>query len=388
MKVCLIIPSFYPAVIYGGPIFSTLYVSQELAMMPDVEVNVSTSNANMTTRLNVETSKWIQLKENLNVKYYNDSIIGKISFPLLFGVWRDIRGSDVVHIEGVFSTPTPISILFSKFFGKPVMLSPRGQLGEWCLKNGSKFKSLWLRIFIKPFVKIIIWHATSEQEKDEILALFQSARVEVIPNGIHYDEYRNVEALTRYEAYKHVVPNDKECDQVIVSMGRIQKVKGFDILIEAFVDVLSKYPNAILLVAGQDEGEKDFLEKMIIELGLVERVIFVGHVAGEEKIRFLMNADIFVLPSHHENFGNVYLESLAAGTPIVASKNTPWKIVEDRGCGRWVENSIAETSAAILDLLERDRDEMRYKSRLLAQEFAWSIIARKFRDIFSLMEIR
>ena len=75
MKINLIIPSFYPAVIYGGPIFSTLNTCKELVKLKDIEIYVSTTNANMTTHLQVEKNKYLELENKLYVKYYNDTFL-------------------------------------------------------------------------------------------------------------------------------------------------------------------------------------------------------------------------------------------------------------------------------------------------------------------------
>ena len=145
MKINVIIPSFYPAVIYGGPIFTSLHTVEELSKL-NIEIWVSTTNANMNTRLNIKSNIWHNYAENLHIKYYNETIINKISFSLLFKLWQDIRSCEIIHIQGLFSTPTPIALFYSKLFNKKVILTPHGTLGTWCLKEGSKFKNL-LSIF-------------------------------------------------------------------------------------------------------------------------------------------------------------------------------------------------------------------------------------------------
>lgn len=385
MKLSLIIPSFYPAVIYGGPIFSTLHTCQELAKLEDVEVYVSTTNANMTTRLDVQTNKWIKFEENFFVKYYNDTKINKYSLSLLLGIWRDIKHADVVHVQSIFSTSTPVSLLFSRLFKKPVLLSPRGQFGGWCLDNGSSFKQKWLDWCIKPFAQNITWHATADQEKNEIQAIFMDAKVEVISNGIEYDLFQKSSVLSKQAFMKKFAGKELDVEKIIVSMGRLQKKKGFDILIDSFVQVLQAYPQAKLFIAGQDEGEEKNLLRQIEELQLIDKVFLTGAINGQEKIDFLANADLFVLPSHNENFGNVYIESLASGTPIVASKHTPWSEVEEADCGKWVNNTVNETTEAMLEMLEKDREDMCLNSKRIAKKYDWKNIAIKFKDVFEKM---
>jgi len=385
MKINLIIPSFYPATVYGGPIFSTLHTSQELAKLDDVEMHVSTTNANMTTKLDVETNRWKKFSDDFFVKYYNETKINKLSLSMLFNVWKDIKQSDVVHTQSIFSTPTPIALFYAKLFIKPVLLSPRGQFGGWCLDNGSGFKQKWLDWLIKPHANKILWHATAAQEKDEIQMIFPDAKVVVIPNGIEYEKFKESVALSKQVYMKRFANSDEEAEKIIVSMGRLQKKKGFDILIDAFSKVLSQYPHAKLFIAGQDEGERDNLLKQIEDLELQEKVFLTGAINGQDKIDFLANADLFVLPSHNENFGNVYVESLAAGTPIVASTGTPWQEVEEADCGKWVDNSVEETSQAMLEMFEKDRELMRANAKQLAKKYDWKNIALQFKDVFEKM---
>ena len=381
MKINLIIPSFYPATIFGGPIFSTLHTCKELAKLDDININVSTTNTNMHDKLDVETNKDIRFEDNFYVKYYDETIINRFSFQLLINIWKDIKKSDIIHIQGIFDTPTPISLFYAKLFNKPVLLSPRGSLGIWCIGNGSKFKTIWLNYLLKPLVKNINWHATAQQEKDEILSIYPDAKVEIIPNGIEYDKFQSSNFLSKNEYSKKFIHQEIEPNKIVVSMGRLQKKKGFDILIDSFYETLKSFPNSILLIAGGNEGEEENLKNQIKNLNLESNVFLIGAIEGQDKIDFLANADLFCLPSHNENFGNVYVESLATGTPIVASKMTPWSEVEDYDCGKWVENSIEETSSAMNEVLEKDRETMKINSRKLAFKYDWKNVAEAFKKI-------
>jgi glycosyltransferase involved in cell wall biosynthesis len=385
MKINLIIPSFYPATIYGGPIFSTLHTCKELSKLEDININVSTTNTNMHSKLDVETNKDIKFEDNFHVKYYDETKVDKFSLQLYLNVWKDIKSSDIAHIQAIFNTPVPISLFYAKLFKKPILLTPRGSLGEWCIGNGSKFKTMWLNYLLKPLVKNITWHATAQQEKDEILSLYPDAKIEIIPNGIEYDKFQISNFLSKNEYSKKFIHQEIEPNKIVVSMGRLQKKKGFDILIDSFYETLKSFPNSILLIAGGDEGEEENLKNQIKSLNLESNVFLIGAIEGQDKIDFLTNADLFCLPSHNENFGNVYVESLATGTPIVASKMTPWSEAEDYECGKWVENSIEETSKAMNEVLKKDRETMRINSRKLAFKYDWKTIANNFKNLYEKM---
>ncbi|HHR5859944.1 TPA: glycosyltransferase [Providencia alcalifaciens] len=382
MKVLLIIPTYYPAIKYGGPIFSTLYTSIELNKLENIELSVATTNANKDEKLSVPTEKWVNVK-NIKVKYYNEIIRNKFSLSLFFKIWKDIKTHDIIHIQAIFNTPIPISLFYSWLLKKPIVLSPRGSLGTWCLSNGLGFfiKKIWLKIFIRPFSNRVTWHATSIQEKKEIHQIFPHAKIKIIPNGIDLEEYAKEPSISQKDWYeKHNISGD---DNIIISMGRIEEKKGFDILIKSFNHLLKEKPNSTLLIAGPDYGFQKNLLKLVKELNLIEKVKFTGTLSGDDKLAFFKYANVFVLPSHNENFGNVYLESLASGTPIIASKNTPWSTIENAHCGLWVENTPEKTAEATISLLNDNMENLRKNSIAFSKKFSWTEVANEFENLFS-----
>jgi len=381
MRINLLSHTFYPALGPGGPIFSTYNAAKELAKL-GVDIFVSTTDCDSDKPLNVRTNQWVKMDDHFYVKYYKETILGKFSSSQLLSLWKDVSESDIVHIQGIFNLVTPIGLLYAKIFRKPVMLSPRGALGRWCLQHGNKLKKIWLFFLIKPFARKIIWHVTSSQENEEIIEVFPNVNCAIIPNGINLGDLAEESDLP----YRRILINKfskiENIKKVIVSMGRLEKKKGFDILINAFFKTLDKYPDCLLLIAGRDEGEMKNLLKLIKDLDIENNVVLVGQIDGELKNTFFSGADLFVLPSHNENFGNVYAESLAAGTPIVASTNTPWREVETAGCGKWVPNTIEETKNAMIQLLENEIDDVRQISKNYVKKFDWRNIAQEFKKTY------
>ena len=167
MRIAFISPSFYPAFYYGGPIFSSYNSAKEIAKL-GIIVYVTTTNINGKEKLDIETNRFMKKEENLFIKYHSFATSNGFSPIMLVGMWKDISSSDFVYTQSVFSTTTILALLYSYLLKKPVLFSPRGQLGEWCLAAGNRFKKLWLTIFIKPFSNRINWHVTSEQEKKKL----------------------------------------------------------------------------------------------------------------------------------------------------------------------------------------------------------------------------
>ncbi|MFN8416203.1 MAG: glycosyltransferase [Cytophagaceae bacterium] len=378
MDILVIIPSFYPAVIYGGTIVSSYNTAKSLAAL-GYDVSVLTTNTNMYSRLEVPCNEW-QYMDGFRVKYYNETIVDKLSLPLLFSMWKEIKKADIIHIQAIFNTPTPIALFYSRLFHKPVILSPRGVMGEWILNQGNKGKRFWLKVLIKPFLKHVVWHATAEQEKNEILQHFPSACIEVIPNGIDLDKFEGEAWLSQTDFLKKWTHKEySELMYIVTSLGRIHKKKGFDLLIKGFAELTC--PNKILLIGGEDEGELDCLTKLVIDLKLEQTIFFVGKISEDVIKEFYIHSDVFALISHNENFGNVYAESLACGVPIIASIHTPWNEVVAEGCGSVVGLNVNEVTKALEFWKGYDKASVSRKARQYIRQFSWNSIGVKFDNL-------
>lgn len=380
MKILFISPSFYPATYYGGPIYSTYEFAKSLKRI-GIDIKVITSNANGKERLSVKTGVWYKLEYELLVKYYMAFNSKGTSFSMLLNVWKEIKEVDLVYLVSIFSAPTPIAVLYSKLLKKVLIIAPKGQIDKWCMEQGSKFKKLWLNIFIRPFINNIYWHTTSEDEQKNINVLFKNAHTFIIKHGINmnssgYTEKKQRDYFNRYTEFNC---SDKN---IIISMGRIHKKKGYDILIQAIEILLMQSNDYLLFIAGTDFGAKHALIDMIKSKHLSDKVFFTGHIEGEEKKNFFHNADVFALASYDENFGIVYAEALAVGTPIVASHNTPWQDVEKYKCGKWVENTPEKFAKAIDKILKSDPEQMgRNGSKYVEENFSWENIGNQFKEV-------
>ncbi len=339
----------------------------------------------MHNRLDVPKNTWTLLN-GFHVKYYNETIVDKLSLPLLRHLKKDLAQADVVHVQALFNTPTPIALYQARKLKKPILLSPRGVLGDWIMGQGNPLKKRWLKYFIRPFASVVHWHATSEQEKEEILKHYPNAIVHIIPNGINLNEIRSEISIIDKPIYERFAGEIIK-GPVIVSMGRIHAKKGYDILIHSFKLLLNDFPDAKLFIAGQDEGEQKKLEQLIYKEQLNKVVFFTGPLDKKQKINFLAHADVFALPSHNENFGNVYLESLACGTPIVASTSTPWKEAADYHCGLWIENTQEKFYQGMKTILQNPEVYTKENCLKLAEKYSWKSIGGMFAKVFQQMVV-
>jgi glycosyltransferase involved in cell wall biosynthesis len=147
----------------------------------------------------------------------------------------------------------------------------------------------------------------------------------------------------------------------LLFLSRIDPKKGCDILIRAFVDIASLYPDLDLVMAGPDQhGWQRDLENIVRSAGIADRVHWTGMVKGDVKWGAYRAAEAFVLPSHSENFGIVVAEALACSVPVlITTKVNIWHEVETGGGGLVSRNDVEDFSRILREFLAMSDDEKR-----------------------------
>ena len=378
MRICLVSSSFYPAIFYGGPISATWDLSKKLAEKGN-EIYVSTTNANGDNKLAVECNNFLEKEKNVFVKYYNEQIINKFSISFLFGIWSDIKKSDVVYIQYLFHYTVLFSLLFSVIQKKKIIVCPRGSFSFFTLNNKLSFiKLLWLNFFIKPMIQKIFWQASSYLEEMDILNKFPNANVEIINDGIDFDSFQNSITVSRNELLnKFTGTTFTDVSNIFFSMGRLHKIKGFNVLIDAFNLFLEKDEYAKLIIAGGDDGVGQQLKNQIKKLNLGSSVFLIGAVNFEDKKLLFNNCDYFTLASEFESFGIVIAEALSCGKPVLLSNKTPWKDIQINNCGILADNEKNSFNDAFSKIIN-----VKYDSSLIRNyvkmNYDWVFIVGKF----------
>jgi len=157
-------------------------------------------------------------------------------------------------------------------------------------------------------------------------------------------------------------------------LGRLHPIKGIENLLKA-CRILNANQNYAWSLAIAGGGESEYvrgLRGLIGEFSLRDQVTLLGEIRGQVKQNLFQQNDALVLPSFSENFGLVVAEALAHGVPVIAGTGTPWKQVEEIGCGRWVSNDPVSLAEAITNLQSMDLREMGDRGRAwMLHEFSW-----------------
>src|SRR6267154_870890 len=174
MKVLHVVPSFYPAYSYGGPIRSTFELCRNLVEL-GCDVRVLTTDANGLDRvLDVDKNEEVDLPEGFRVRYCPRRLRHSVSPTLMRLLPTCMRWADIVHLTGVYNFPTFPTIVCARAMNKPLIWSPRGALQRWKGSSRITLKAVWDRLWYHTAdLADLTMHVTSEDEGCETLARFR-----------------------------------------------------------------------------------------------------------------------------------------------------------------------------------------------------------------------
>ncbi len=354
MRVLHVVPFFHPAYVYGGPVPVIYELCRHLAA--DCDVRVVTTDANGPARLPVATDRDVRIG-GFTARYCKRVAATALAPSLAAHLLSAVAWADVVHLSMVYSFPTFPALAACRLLRKPLVWSPMGALVPWPRRR--TLKACWRRLCRALAPANLILHATSEDEAAGIGNCFPGVPVAVIPHGVEIPD--GIAGRTRTGTLR------------LLFLGRLHPIKAVENLLEA----CARVRECSLVIAGKGEPPyAALLESRIAELGLGGRVRLAGQVEGERKEALFRNADVLVMPSHSENFSMSVAEALARGVPVIASRGTPWRRLEEIGCGLWVDNAPASLASAIERIRRMDLEAMGLRGRAWIEgEFRWDLIA-------------
>ena len=287
---------------------SVSMLCEQLAMQ-NVIVDVFTTTANGNNELPVNTGLPISI-DGVNVTYFKRITKDHTHFSpaLLRRIWRDVKQYDVVHIHAWWNLVSVLAAWVAVRRGVPVVISPRGTLSSYSFAtNNTRIKRLIHSGLGKQLLNRSAIHVTSRQEETAIRQLINPKQIFVLPNLVKLPPKTATQQKSQQGGHLK-----------LIFFSRIEPKKGLDILFAALKNVNT---NFTLTIAGSgDEAYINFLKIMAADYHIADAITWAGFL-HEDKFEVLARHDLFVLPSHDENFGNAVIESLATGTPVLVSDN-------------------------------------------------------------------
>lgn len=275
---------------------------------------------------------------------------------------------DIIHIHGLWSGLLHRAACYARHNKIPVVWSTHGMTAPWAMRH-KWWKKLpaWLLYQKLDLRKAAAIHCTTELEVGWNKSLGFS-NCFIAPLGTN--EYQSHSPTsTRNSNYTHT----------LLFVGRIYPVKGLVNLIKAWA--LCNAKGWKLRIVGPDQaGHLASLQSLVSQMSLVSSVEFPGPKFGDELSAEYENCDCLVLPSFTENFGATIVDAMAHSKPCIASTFTPWRELQERGCGWWVSNEPDKLAKAIQEMIDagdENRREMGLRGcKLVEEKYTWDAVGK------------
>ena len=319
MRILHFMPVYAPAWQFGGPVLSVSRLAEGLVKQ-GIDTRVLTTNAGLP-QMPPEQLGQPLLRHGVMVTYHPvDRSSGTIrSAALKRALPTALEGVDLLHISAIWQ-PLGIPVQRAALArGIPVLASLRGALGPYSLRQGWWKKLPWYLWRERPLLQRAAGlHVTTRQEERELAGLGLRSPRFLLPNPLDLQTLRPDPALgLRWREQRGL----DGTTPLLLVCGRQHHKKGLDLLPAAMAP-LANWSWTLLLVGGDDDGSGARLRADFQRAGLGDRLHWIDTLPAEELAGVYNAADLLLLPSRHENFGNVVVEALAWGTAVLISDRT------------------------------------------------------------------
>jgi glycosyltransferase involved in cell wall biosynthesis len=380
MKILFIIP--YIAAVYGGPAQVVQDLADSLGKL-GITVDVITSNACGSEKLNVPLNTWIE-QGNYRIRYFdswhrNDLVL---SPSLLIWLMKNVGTYDGVHTHNRFAPLILLSEWICALRHVPYITTPHGMLEPWALAYKSTKKRLYYLLLERPILRrASLLHGLNPMETKHIRALGY-ATTATIPNGIHPQPFLTLPSI---EHFHDRFPETRD-RQIVLFLGRLDPKKGLDLLAPAFAQVHRQFPKTHLVIAGPDNiNFLPTVRQYFAQVDCLDAVTFTGMLTGEVKYAALAAASIYIAPSYSEGFSISILEGMAAGLPCIITTQCNFPEAATAEAAYVVKPQAAAISQALMECFTtpRQAEAVGDKARcLILQFYTWHKIATQFQQVY------
>jgi glycosyltransferase involved in cell wall biosynthesis len=385
MKILHITLGFYPALSWGGPVKSVHLLAKEQVRHGHQVTVLCSAMKDKQTDLQSETFE--KIIDGIRVLYlktwrwrYWPGTLGPFWMPELIKHLEALLPiMDIVHIHGYRTTLSLTAASMCRRLGVPWVVQPRG--GMRAVVSNTKVKHIYDGLIGRHEVNglgAVIALQTAERKQAVRIGVPED-RIHIVPNGIDFEAYTlPPKGIFRTQwGIPSKVP-------LIIFVGRINPVKGVDILVEAFAR-LANNPSSYLAIIGPDDGYLSDIKNQVHSLGLASNIIFTGVLMDEPLCAAYQDADLFVLPCRSDTFPRVILESAFFGLPVVTTTGCEIADIIDNQMGTVVPIDADSISTSIDSLLNNKELAREYglKGReLVMNKYSTSAISDEIEKIY------
>lgn len=292
-----------------------------------------------------------------------------------------IKDLDIIHMHNYRTFQNLAVHHYAKKRHVPYVLQAHGSLPRIVSRKRLKrlFDRVWGYTLLQDAAKVI---AVTEFEAAQYKNMgVREEKIEIIPHGVNLAEFAS---LPQIGAFRQRYGLDSS-QSVVLYLGRIHKIKGLDLLIQAFAGVAGLLPDVKLVIAGPDNGYLGALRKSVSGLRLLDRVLFTGPLYGQAKLEAYVDCDVYVLPSTYEIFGITILEAWACSKPVVTTDRCGLADIVDNQAGLVVPPDMERLRDALADILQDAKLKQRFgeKGRVLVHErFNWGKMGEQVEKLY------
>ena len=283
---------------------------------------------------------------------------------------------DVAHFYVIWLPIMHKLCKWAKRNNVPIVWSPHGTLTPWAMKyHWWKKWPIWWLFQKRDLACAKCLHATAQSEVEDFRRMGLKNPVCLAPLGVRIED--RVEHVERVEGEK-----------VLLFVSRVQKKKGLVNLVNAWAALPQEIKQGwkVRIVGPDQENHTAELKSLCGERGVMQDFEFAGPKFGDELQREYATADLFVLPTHSENFGSVVIEALAHGVPVITTKGAPWAEIETTHCGWWIDigvEPLVKVLTEAMSLPDTQRDEMGERGcQLVEAKYTWSAVVKAMVHVY------
>lgn len=266
---------------------------------------------------------------------------------------------DIIHAHTIWSFKVALLAFFANSLGIKVIFSSHGYLDDWSMTHSVlKKKFFYILILKRLFLRSNIFFSNLGEYQDS-KTKFSFADKFVIPNGINLSIFN--------QTYEKEIFQKKK----IIYFGRIHEKKGIEILLQAIKELPeSFFEKYIFEITGP--GESDYtlkINRMIKNFGIDNYVTMLLPKKGKEKIEYLLNADVFVLPSYEEGDSIALKEAMSAKNAVIISEQCRLDLVEKENAGFIIKTEKDSLKNALLRLKDHNLEMMGNNSKNIIKKY-------------------
>ncbi len=354
-KVFLLYPYYYPHYKAGGPVQSVYNLAG--CFKNEAEfffISLDKDMDGVTPEMPVMCGAWQRGPQGESI-YYTP----KLSFHLVQKLFAEVR-PDVVFVNGLFNIATTLpGVLCAKLYRRKLIISPRGMLQPWALRQSNTLiKKIFIRVLRLVVGLRVTWHATDELEKQDILKHFGSRQKVHIASNV-------ARPLRDYTG----LPLPDAGPVRLVFLSLINPNKNLHLVIEALKRAEGKF---VLDIFGP-VADRGYWNLCLEKMEGMKDIRYHGPVVPWEVPDVLQHYHFFVLPTQGENFGHAIFDALSSSVPVIVSRNTPWKDIDTKGAGYYVDldggKSLTLLLSKIGKLSPKEYDQLRQGAHQYAGHF-------------------